>query len=366
MEKNIQIELITKDALTNTTNSLKIANELIIAKYKLKLLQLKMWFAILSTLKEKDNTFYRYKFKTKDLATFVGISLGKGYTKMVLDILDDLQSEKIQIIKRRDSDFDKSQFIKARILSSIEYFGNGEVEVIIDPKLHEYFFELKNNFTYLEIKEITDFNSIWAIRIYQIIKQYINIGTRPILIDDFKSILMLDDKYNSFADIRRFVIEPAIKIINQKSSLNVSYSSNGGRGKKTTQITFFGEYKNKINDEIIQLSDKQKENYNLLRSHKINKSIALKIVQKYDSTLIKENINYAVTCKRKNLSGFIVKAIEDDYYSINRENKEENTHNIDENKKRILNEYNKAKKANDTYLMDIWKETCIRNNINVS
>ena len=51
-------------------------------------------------------------------------------------------------------------------------------------------------------------------------------------------MLLITDKYKNFSDFKRYVIEPAIKDINEHSTMKVSYETDGTRGKKVSEITF--------------------------------------------------------------------------------------------------------------------------------
>lgn len=364
MMEQLSLNLICQESATNPKNKLKIANELIIAKYQLKLLATKLWFAILSTLKDSDTNFFKYKFKVRDLAQTAGISVKKGYVKITVDLLDEVASQRIQIFKRTDIDFEKSQFIKASMLSSIEYLGNGEIEIVIDPKLHDYFFQLKNNFTVLELQELLSFDSIYAIRIYQIIRQYGSIGKRTINIDELKAILMIEDKYKSFADIRRIIIEPAIKNINKKSNLEVSYTSNGSRGRKTTEVTFLCKQKESL---LNSFSDEQLSLYNKLIKIKVNKIKAVELISQYSLTLIKENLEYTLQRKRKNMAGYFIRAVQNDYYGIYRECElMKNNVSKSEYHKLLLTQYQVAVQAGDKASIEIWQNECQKNNIDIS
>jgi len=60
---------------------------------------------------------------------------------------------------------------------------------------------------------------------------------RWIKLEDFKSLLQLENKYQLFRDLNKRVIKPAIKEINQSSNLEVFYSTKK-QGRKVVGLQF--------------------------------------------------------------------------------------------------------------------------------
>ena len=65
---------------------------------------------------------------------------------------------------------------------------------------------------------------------YELICQYRTIGKREVSIQDLRFILNIGDKYPLFYDFKKRVIEPAIKEINEKTPMQISYEQKK-RGK---------------------------------------------------------------------------------------------------------------------------------------
>ena len=58
-------------------------------------------------------------------------------------------------------------------------------------------------------------------RFYELLTQYKRVGQRYITIEDLKKWLQLEDKYNLWAELQRWVIKPSLNEINEKSDLFV-------------------------------------------------------------------------------------------------------------------------------------------------
>ena len=219
----------------------------------------------------------------------------------------------MRIQKRFDENEEKEQWIVGHFLSSIEAMGDGTIELIFDPKLIKYFTGLTERYTYLEIQTLLSFSSIYSIRIFNLLKQYKQ-KKKTYNVEKLKEMLLITDKYKNFSDFKRYVIEPAIKDINEHSTMKVSYETDGAKGKKVTEITFI------CVDNILlpNADDKVKKALEELLYYKVNKNVALDIVKKFSFERIENNIQYIITTypkkdKKKEYPKLIVTAIKENF-----------------------------------------------------
>lgn len=116
--------------------------------------------------------------------------------------------------------------------------------------------DLKSEFTRYLASDLKNIRSNYAIRFYELIKQYENIGSREIRISDLRFMLCLEDKYPLFGNLQQRVIDPAIKEINENTPMSVQYKLRK-TGRKYTHIQL--KFKQKQVKEPLE----HKENYNL-------------------------------------------------------------------------------------------------------
>lgn len=352
-QENLQmsLDLIPRKAIIIPEKNVKVANEFISAQYKLSLLEFKAFLAI-TTVYDQDNykDFYNIReFKFRDLANNIGLNREAGYTKKLEKILTQLSDAKIRIQKRYDADEEKEQWIVGHLLSSIEAMGDGTVELIFDPKLIKYFTGLTERYTYLEIQTLLTFSSIYSIRIFNLLKQFKQ-KSKSFNIDELKEMLLITNKYKNFSDFKRFVIDPAVKDINEHSTLKVSYETDGVKGRKVNTITFTC-YENYL---LADASENVKKAFEELIYYKVNKEVALNIVKKYSLERIENNIQYIITTytsknKKTSFASLIVAAIKEDYAG--------NSWGLqsvsDEKVEQELNESTKNSSAYDSYIQTI-------------
>lgn len=97
------------------------------------------------------------------------------------------------------------------------------VVIFFSPQIVPYLVNLKANFTQYLRSDISSVSGAYTIRFYELICQYKTIGKREVSISDLRFMLNIGNKYPLFSDFRRWVIEPSIKEINEKTPMQVSY-----------------------------------------------------------------------------------------------------------------------------------------------
>ncbi len=112
----------------------------------------------------------------------------------------------------------------------IEYLtGTGITEIKLSEDILPHLFHLKDNFTSYGLAAALRLTSKYAKRIYQLCSQWKDIGeTKKYDLQDLKKTLgLIDDKGNEkmkqFGQLRSFVLDPAVKQINEHTELHISY-----------------------------------------------------------------------------------------------------------------------------------------------
>ena len=115
------------------------------------------------------------------------------------------------------------------LFSNVDYIlGTGSFTVGINPKASPYFFDLKNNFTALQLKSVLNCSSKYAKRLYAIACQWRSVGSKRFEIEELKKMLGLIDKKGNeqFVEITAFrskVLEIAKKQINENTDIEIDF-----------------------------------------------------------------------------------------------------------------------------------------------
>lgn len=120
----------------------------------------------------------------------------------------------------------------------VYYYGRGEIGLFFYDEVKQYLGNLKSNFTGLALNEIKDFKSVYSIRFYELLIQFKKTGNRTVEVEWLRTVYLdLGDKYPLFNSFRVRVINPAIREINAKSNLIVTWEPIK-RGRTIHKISF--------------------------------------------------------------------------------------------------------------------------------
>lgn len=111
----------------------------------------------------------------------------------------------------------------------VEYVeGSASFKIKINETSKPYFFELKNNFTAMQLKSVLNCSSKYAKRLYGIACQWRSVGTKRFEIVELKKMLGLIDKKGNeqFTEITAFktkVLDIARKQISENTDIEIDY-----------------------------------------------------------------------------------------------------------------------------------------------
>jgi plasmid replication initiation protein len=106
--------------------------------------------------------------------------------------------------------------------------GTGSFSVKINETAKPYFFELKNNFTAMQLKSVLNCSSKYAKRLYSIACQWRSVGTKRFEIKELKNMLGLIDKkgnqqFERISDFKLKVLDVARKQISENTDIELEY-----------------------------------------------------------------------------------------------------------------------------------------------
>ena len=158
-------------------------NHLIEARYRLTLQEQRILLWLFSEIGPDDKDFKKYRVRIADLAKFIGISDGGGRLyREIAEVTGRLRKREIDI-----EDIARNVTIQATWIASAEYHWNeGQVDICLAPALMPYLLDLKKNFTKIALKYAIGMKSSYAIRIYELLKQYAGLGSRVITLDELR------------------------------------------------------------------------------------------------------------------------------------------------------------------------------------
>lgn len=206
------------------------ANSLIEASYRLTLDEMRLLALTIGTMNPKSDQQV-FEFSVSEFVNqFPEVNADRAYTQ--------IKSAIERISERWVKTEDERHVTKFRWVSSQTYFKKeGRFKIALTNEIMPYLTQLKGQFTQYQLNHISGFTSVHTMRFYELLTQYKRVGQRYITIEDLKKWLQLEDKYNLWAELQRWVIKPSLNEINEKSDLFVEYEPIK-KGRKVTGVEF--------------------------------------------------------------------------------------------------------------------------------
>jgi len=230
-----------KVIIPNENDVVRKSDALIKSRYKLNPLALKFITLIIANVKKSDEENKEYVFRIKDFMELIGKNYKELYNELD-EATEELLNNPLKIPKERG-------FLKLNWISSAEYHeGEGYISFKIDSKLRPYIFDLQERFLKYDIKNILPLRSGYAIRMYEILKDWYNQNARyngSKRIEKVVEVRWLREtleipksyQYGNSSGIKRRIIEKAKQELEQHTDIKFHYEEIK-TGRRVTHIKF--------------------------------------------------------------------------------------------------------------------------------
>lgn len=284
-KKNNKIEEIEQKEFLYTLQpqEFKKHNMLVGSKFKASLLENKLMTLCLSRIKceqiDGQDTVY-CELRASEIRKAVNAKGGSFYSRLD-NIAKGMTGRSIGMTNPKTHSFD---YMAVVIRAT---YDNGIFRVKFNPDLKDYIYNIKTNYTNYTIPILMSFESNYAFRLYEVIKSMMynkrdiqmNLaelkfvtGAANAELDSVRRILngsvnpdyekalkaTPEEDYAKFSDFRSRALEPAIKEINEKSDIHITYGYvTGGVGGKVHQINIHVEYKNEAEEQLERIEARE-------------------------------------------------------------------------------------------------------------
>jgi len=249
----------------------KKAEDLLLARYDLSELSIKLMSVLIAMLRKDDAEFaHRYILRISDWKELTGLT-GRSVYENLLRSAKELQDNPIMIKRPKG-------WLVLNWLASFEYIEeSGEIELEISSKLKPYLIELQERFLQYGIENILPLRSSYVIRLYELLKheynKIINYNNQKaviyeISISEIRHKFVIPNSYR-YNDIKKNIIIKAQKQFKEKTDIQIEYKEIK-RGRAVNSIEFTIRSNNKgSNDYLKDL----KSFISFYRKNKINETL---------------------------------------------------------------------------------------------
>ena len=209
-------------------------NHFVDAPRILNMQEQKLFMFLISKIDPDDKEFFTFRVSVEEFAKAVSVNNTKNTYRDLQEISKRLMS-KVIIIHLPEEKI----ITQTNILDYIDYhYGKGYADIRLSHKLSPYLLGLRREFTQYKLSQITRLSSIYAIRIYEMLKKQESFGKRIFFIDDLRKKLNIQD--NQYLKINHFkikVLEIAKREINAKTDIKIDFNFIK-TGRKVTAVQF--------------------------------------------------------------------------------------------------------------------------------
>ena len=232
-------------------------NALINASYNLELSEQRL--ILLSIVRARETgkgitSDSRLRIHASDYMTTFDVEKSTAY-EVLKDAVENLFNRYFSYKEQDDSG---TEFVtKSRWVSRVSYATNKAIlELTFAPDVVPLITRLEENFTSYRLQQVANLSSKYAVRLYELLIAWRNIGKVPqIEIDEFRERLdIAPDEYKQMGHFKSRVLETAIDQINKHTDITVSYEQH----KQGRTITGFS-FKFKLKQKLVKKKEQDKD-----------------------------------------------------------------------------------------------------------
>lgn len=209
-------------------------NNLIEARHKKPLTarEQKIILTMVSMIEPSDKDFKDYMISIRDFHEMLGLEGREHYTE-IKSVVESLMTKVVEI------PLEDKGWLMTHWVSTARYIdGSGVIQLRFAPELKPYLLQLKTVFTSYKLNNILSLKSVYAIRLYELMKKWQQIAQWKCSVDSLREKLGASNKsYNLYGNFKNKILIPAIKELNEQTDLFIRYTE-VKKGRKVDAIEF--------------------------------------------------------------------------------------------------------------------------------
>lgn len=214
------------------------SNALVEASYRLSLYEQRIMLACIAQVRRDEPLTDQqlYTVTAQQIADMAGVSVDRAYQH--IKVASERLFDRRVTLHEAPNGGGKPLVRLTRWVQEVVYMeAQGKVALRFSRAMVPYLSQLTEQFTGYALSDVAKMTSAHAIRLYELLAQWRGAGEREVSVGWLRDALQLEDRYPLMADLRRWVIEPAIAQINEHSPLAVVWEQRK-TGRKVTHIHF--------------------------------------------------------------------------------------------------------------------------------
>lgn len=222
MDKNLIVKKTKKQTKNDESRGYQLIyqhNRLIEAKYDLTLQEKRLVLFAISKIKVNNLQIDPVIFSCRELSDLCGLE-GDSFYSELKKTTAKLMS-RVFVVRN----LDERTYTQINWVTRSKYYENeGVVEIKFNNDLADFLLDLKANFTVIPLSQTLGISSLYAIRMYELLKQYETIGHRTFEIEDLRETFGISKtKLEKYKDFRVKVLEISQRELSLKTDIRFEF-----------------------------------------------------------------------------------------------------------------------------------------------
>ena len=217
------------NALTRSAHSLSLAEKRIVAACIAKTDQMPNMTQV------RQRGAWLVRLSAADYAETFGVDLNTAYEQLQ-GASENLFNRYIRTTRKTRKGIEEYKF---RWVGGVRYHkGEGWVELDWWHEVVPHIFGLRGQFTKYKLKQASALRSKHSWRLFELLQSWQDTGLYQATVEDFYLAMDVPDSYRiNFKEVRRRVIEPAVKELIQKNNMLITWTTQNA-GRKVIGLEF--------------------------------------------------------------------------------------------------------------------------------
>jgi plasmid replication initiation protein len=231
-----------KRTVNKSITLVRKANELVEARYKFDIWEMRIFLEMLAKIRSEDKDFMDYKIYLKDFVKDFFLQDNKNTYRLVKDAAKKLMGKLIEAkINRGDGKME--DFISPVVTSFKGRDQDNEeasyVKLSFHPDMRPFLLELKERYLTYEFRNVANLSSSYYVRIYELLKQYEKIGKRKMTVEGLKSMLGIEKEYKSYGHFKDKILEKSKQNLIKYTDIRFEYEEITNGTRKVVELVFY-------------------------------------------------------------------------------------------------------------------------------
>jgi len=208
------------------------SKDLIEARFRLPVAEQRLIALLVAKIHPDDEDFKPYRFKIAAIARL--------FDTAAMEVRREVEKLTKSLLGRTLQIREPDGLLQINWMYMAKYHDDSDtVELKFGPELRPYLLQLQEKcFAQYRIENITQLQSRYSVRLYELLKQYEVAGNRKFYLHELREVLgLLDHEYKLFGDFKRRILDQAKKELPKKTDIQFSYKT-AKKGHAVNRIYF--------------------------------------------------------------------------------------------------------------------------------